>query len=54
MKTARGFSDMREEALNPVMGGDLKESFDFGLSDGSSQCKNHIGEFLCGYDVLSN
>lgn len=51
MKTMRGFSDMREEALNPTMGGDLKESFDFGLAvEGDLLCKTHVGVFLKLFD----
>eukprot|EP00697_Spironema_sp_BW2_P002469 gnl/Spiro4/13284_TR7058_c0_g1_i1.p1 gnl/Spiro4/13284_TR7058_c0_g1~~gnl/Spiro4/13284_TR7058_c0_g1_i1.p1 ORF type:complete len:617 (-),score=206.34 gnl/Spiro4/13284_TR7058_c0_g1_i1:32-1834(-) len=30
MKTMRGYSPIRAEALNPLMGRDLKESFDYG------------------------
>eukprot|EP00211_Chloroparvula_japonica_P002914 CAMPEP_0119129216 /NCGR_PEP_ID=MMETSP1310-20130426/7058_1 /TAXON_ID=464262 /ORGANISM="Genus nov. species nov., Strain RCC2339" /LENGTH=506 /DNA_ID=CAMNT_0007119633 /DNA_START=125 /DNA_END=1645 /DNA_ORIENTATION=- len=31
MKCARGYSDLQTEALNPVQGPDLKETFDFSL-----------------------
>lgn len=37
---------MRQEALNPYMGGDLKESFDFGLSvDEKILSQLHVGLF---------
>eukprot|EP01059_Diplonema_ambulator_P031809 TRINITY_DN5966_c3_g1_i1.p1 TRINITY_DN5966_c3_g1~~TRINITY_DN5966_c3_g1_i1.p1 ORF type:complete len:698 (+),score=109.56 TRINITY_DN5966_c3_g1_i1:191-2095(+) len=32
MKCARGYTPMQQEALNPFLGGDLKESFDHGAS----------------------
>lgn len=32
MKTARGYSAPRMEALNPAIGPDMKETFDFGLA----------------------
>mmetsp|Transcript_30039 Transcript_30039/g.46524 ORF Transcript_30039/g.46524 Transcript_30039/m.46524 type:complete len:531 (-) Transcript_30039:18-1610(-) len=59
MKCARGYSDIRTEALNPVQGPDVKETFDYSLqssdspspsssSSSSSSCmsKMHLGPNL--------
>jgi len=43
-KSARGYSDMRTEKLNPFLKADLKESFDFGLAvDGGISEETHLG-----------
>jgi len=44
MKTKRGYSDIRKEGLNPNLGKDLKESFDFGLAvSGDDEHNTHVG-----------
>eukprot|EP00008_Paramoeba_atlantica_P008702 CAMPEP_0201501284 /NCGR_PEP_ID=MMETSP0151_2-20130828/83508_1 /ASSEMBLY_ACC=CAM_ASM_000257 /TAXON_ID=200890 /ORGANISM="Paramoeba atlantica, Strain 621/1 / CCAP 1560/9" /LENGTH=525 /DNA_ID=CAMNT_0047894777 /DNA_START=654 /DNA_END=2231 /DNA_ORIENTATION=- len=53
MKCARGYSDFQAEALNPVQGPDLKETFDYAYFDDSSprashakSCCQHLGANL--------
>jgi len=44
MKTMRGYSDMRQEMLNPYMAPDVKETFDYGLSiSGGENEITHLG-----------
>ena len=46
MKCARGYTPVRQERLNPSLGGDLKESFDYGGSctDAPFQVQQHLGQ----------
>jgi isopenicillin N synthase-like dioxygenase len=44
MKSSRGYSDLRQEMLNPYMAPDVKETYDYGLSiDGGQIEMTHLG-----------
>lgn len=45
MKTIRGYGEFEREGLNPRMGPDLKETFDYGLAI-DQQGKTHLGRNL--------